>query len=442
MNGKRAFAVVSLALGLFALPNVAFGQGETWIGKNLAETISSARWKLDILRVNAALELSNFGYDSDIYYGYKSADPGVVELAPDGTVSASLPVQVLLPVGRSIVVDLYNNPRYDFYLSEKTQRGWNNTFRGQTHFALNRLYFLAGGEIANNRRRLSQELDILVREIASSYDGLALWQASRATSIALLYRSKTFRYGDAPISGGVISETLNRKEDSFDLVAYVQPSPRSRYYIDSRLGTYAFAAPISRFKDTRSYSFYGGFSSVLRKEGPSRVGGVFGNARLGYMRLDILDTEQPDGSGLAGDIDLSVGILKLTTARVFFSRGFQFSVLYGATYFAQTAYGAGISRSLSKRTSFSYDFSFGRSSYPKTSAGGGALSGLSHRYTSHSVRLNTTLSRDLTVAIIGTIGQRVLKETGQAWNRNFFGLSLIYGVSSINISTPFGGLSR
>jgi hypothetical protein len=438
MNRRKLLQIAGLvfALWLLGTPGMASGQGSTWVGTSLAQMVEAAKWRLGSLRVNAAIELMNAGHDSDVYYGY-TAEP-----VPDYTFSAGLPVQVLLPVSKRIVLDIFDRPQYVFYVDTKKERAWNNTFRGQIHFALDRFYIQAGGGLANVRRRMSPELNINIREKANSLNGLVLWQASRATSFALLYGGTTFDYGDAEYGGTSIAEALNRREDNFDVITYLQLNPRVRFYANGQYGRYAFAEAASSFKDARSYGLFGGLDFIPSEEGASRVGGIEGSANLGYMKFDLLDPGQIDGSGFAGDVNLSVGIMRLTTANISFSRGFQFSVYSGATYYISTAYGAGITRLLSRRASLTYELSFGSTSYPRDEAGGDIPQGISNRYTTHMANLNIKLSRNLTITFFGTIGKRLLGGSAPARNRNFFGFNLIYGASTGTITAPTGGSSR
>ena len=153
--------------------------------------VDAARFRLGALRLNAAFEIRNAGYDSDVYYGY------LEEAVPDFTLSAGLPVQVLLPLGKKAVLEVSDAPQYLFYLDTPRERAWNNTLQGAIHLALDDIYLQAGGEMANVRRRFSPELDANVRERTEGLNGLALWQLSRKTSLAVLYGGTEYRYSDA-----------------------------------------------------------------------------------------------------------------------------------------------------------------------------------------------------------------------------------------------------
>ena len=185
ISGHGALAA-ALWVGLLAAPRQAPAQVRTWVGGNLEQMVEGARWRLGALRVNAAFNLANAGYDSDIYYGFLSAP------TPDVTASASLPVQVILPLSKKVVIDVTDSPRYSFFLDAADQRSWNNVLDGRLHVALNRIYVQAGGGMSNVRRRLSPELELNVRQKANRVNGLVLWQTSETTSLALLYNGAQF----------------------------------------------------------------------------------------------------------------------------------------------------------------------------------------------------------------------------------------------------------
>ncbi len=168
------------------------------------------------MRANGSFELTNAGYDTDIYYGF-TATP-----VPDYSASAGARIQLLIPLSKTIIVDLFEFPQYMFYLSTERERTLNNRFRGQVHIALERLYFQAGGGISDVRNRLSPELDLNIRERSNRFDGLVLWQASRRVSIAALYGRTEHDFGEASYEGQDIARALNRVEDIFDLNLYIQ----------------------------------------------------------------------------------------------------------------------------------------------------------------------------------------------------------------------------
>lgn len=423
---------------VFFTPTNAFGQGNTWAGASLAQMVEGARWRLGVLRVNAAFSLSNVGYDSDVLYGY-TAEP-----VPDYTLSAGVPIQVLLPLSKKVVLDLSDSPQYVFYLGTKYERAWNNTFGGHVHFAFDRVYVQLGGGLSDVRYRLSPELNVNVRQKQDSLDGLVLWQVSKRASLAFVYGSAKYDLGEAEFGGVSLSDSLNRKEDYFNFITYIEPSPKVRFFVDGQFGSYAFTKEEFRVRDARSYGIFGGGVEFIPKIGEQLATvAIEGSLRLGYQRLDVIDSRFVDGSGFTGAADVSVSFMKKNTARAFFSRGFQFSVFSGSSYYLSTAYGGGISRLLSRKVTFSYDISFGRSSYPEDEAAGeGAPQGIHNLYTVHTFSLNFRLARHLGLTFLGSLAKRSVDQTGLARNRNFFGFNLVYGSAGGTMSAPGGGLSR
>ncbi len=432
----HAFAGLVIAALIIGVPQKSYGQGLTWTGAALQQMVEAARWKFGPLRVNAAFTLANAGYDSDVYYGYLD-DP-----VPDFTLSAGAPIQVLFPAGKKVVFDLYDYPQYMFYLDTERERAWNNIFRGHAHIALERFYIQAGGGLSNVRRRLSPELDVNVREKTNSLDGLILWQASRQASLALIYGFADFDYGDPEFGAAGLAEILNRKESLFDLVAYLQPNPRVRFFIDGQYGTYAFKEEAAAGRDARSYGVFGGLEFIPREGELVPAARISGRASLGYLRFDIKDPQAVDGSGLAGAVDLSAEIFRKTVLRGFFSRGFQFSVYSGASFYLSTSYGGGITRLLSRRASLSYALSFGLSDYPEEEGAGGTLPGFSYRYATHSVNLALQLARNLSATLFGTLGKRTEAVSEISRNRNFVGFSLTYGYPPAGAPTAVRGMGR
>ncbi len=221
----------------------------------------------------------------------------------------------------------WTSPQYVFYLDTKGERCVNNTFRGQVHVALERVYLQAGGGMSDVRRRFSPELDINVREKRDSADGTFLWQASKTASLAILYERSKYDYGDAEYLDSNLSEMLNRNEDHVDVIAYIQPGPGTRLLLDGQYGLFAFTGATSGVRDAKSYGIFGG-AEFIPGVGETPIGsGLRGGFKLGYTRLDLVDPGLRDGSGFAGEANVAADLTNRTSLQLFFSRGFQFSDL-------------------------------------------------------------------------------------------------------------------
>jgi Putative beta-barrel porin 2 len=435
MNRKRYWGLACLALGVWLLADArpVLGQGHTWIGEGLTRMVDGARWRIGGLRINAAFTLDNAGYDSDIYYGFLQNAK-----VPDETFTAGTPVQLIVPLGKTVVLDLSDSPQYLFYLDTKRERAWNNTFQGRIHIGLERLYVQAGGDAVNVRRRFSPELDINVREKRDSLNGLVFWQAAKRTSLAVLYSWTRFEYEDIEYAGASLADRLNRVEDLLDGIVYVQPGPRWRPFLDGQYGVFTFTGEGSVLRNAKNYGFFAGVEFIpITGEAESRRG-FQGAFRLGYRRLEVTDPGVADGSGFSGEGDVTFDLTSKTSIHALFSRGFEFSIYSGAVYYVSTNYGGGLAQRLSRRTSLAYEISLGRMSYPEDTGG---LSRLD-RYSAHTVSLDIWMGRHLKTSLSGSLNRRTLGTETLPHNRYFVGISLIYGSPGGGLPLPLPGLVR
>jgi hypothetical protein len=393
--------------------------------------VEAAKWRFGVLRLNAALDVVNAGYDTDIYFGY-------LEPVPDGTFSAGLPLQIILPLSKKVVLDVSERPEYLFYLNTERERAWNNVFSGRLHIAMDRVYAQAGGGMSDVRRRFSPELFLNVREKRDDLNGLFLWQASQATSLALLYDWSRFDYGNQEFNGTSLAETLARQEQYLDLVAYVQPSSRTRLSLDAQYGSYVFASQTSNMRDSRSYGIFGGVELIPRAGEVLGGMGIRGNLKLGYQRLDLIDPSLKDGEGLTGEGDITFDLSRKTSTHVFYFRGFDFSIFSSSTYYLSENFGVGLSQRLSRAATLSYNASFGRTAYP----GEEDSPDVWERYMTHRLSLDLRLARQLNMSFLAEYNRRLRVATGLPSDRAFFGINLTYGYPVSRMTLPIGGLSR
>jgi hypothetical protein len=423
---------------LFLIQGLIFAWGNTWMGAGLEAIVNEARWKAGPFRYSGALQIVNAGHDSDIYYG------STLNAVPDYTFSAGPDIQVFLPLKKRIVFDISESPRYVFFLDTSHERALNNTFAGQVHFIFDRFYFQVGGGLINAKQRLSTELNLNIRRKEDSMNGLMLWQLSKGTSFALQYRRSAFNFENLTSGVANIRENLNRSESYIDFMAYLQQQAKTRFYLDGQYGSYVFAESVSRFKDSRSYAVFGGVEFLRPTAGfEGLTAGLRGTIKIGFQYLDVLDPLHKDYLGLSGKTEVFLGIMKLTALHVFFSMGPQFSAYSSRTYYVQTIYGAGLSRALSRKVLFSYNFFYGRNKYPAEEIAGGSSSGRSaDRYMAHAFNLNFRLGRELELSLLANFGGRKSQLAPRPdVRRGFIGFSLTYGYLSGGLSLRPGPMS-
>jgi len=429
INKSLALLILAAAF-LLSFSSPAFGWGNTWLGMSIESLVNSARWRWGLMRIYGAFVLNDAGYDSDIYYGYSG------EEVPDLSFSTGPIVRVFLPISKKVIFDVSESPDYVFYLDTKRERAWNNRFRGQVHFAFGRTYFLAGGGLSNVKQRLSSELFINIRRKENDINGMFFWQLTRHSALALRYTGSWLDYGEAAYGTSNLAESLNRAQNRLDLTGSFEASPKIRVYLAGGYGSYVFEAPVSRFKDTRSYGVYGGLEFVPPAGLEAGRRTVEGGISLGYTYFDVLQTGLKDGSGFTGDTDVRINLDPLTSIRAFFSRGFNFSVFSGLSYYLQTSYGTGLSRRLSRRASLSYNLSFSRSKYPEEDENGTPATDRVWKYSTHSLTFNIALKKNLRGTLFGTLGRRTVQ--GIPTERIFVGISLVYGYSAGESTMPAG----
>ncbi|MGB8953596.1 MAG: outer membrane beta-barrel protein [Candidatus Aminicenantales bacterium] len=434
-NEGLIIAVTAVIFSVLLFPGRSFGWGKTWLGANLEQIVNAAHWKMGSFRYNAAFRLTNAGYDSDIYFG------STLNPVPDYTFTAGPEVRVYLLLKKGIVFDISEIPQYVFYLYTKQARALNNAFRGQVHFALERLYFQAGGGLINAKERISTELNIPVRRKQNDLAGQAFWQISEGSAVALQYRSFTFEY-ENPTDGSInLRENLNRKSSYINFAAYLQLVSGTRFYLDAEYGSFVFREPISSFKDSRSYSIFGGVEFLPAQADKEQIRGIQGRINLGYKSFDILDPQLKDYKGLVGNTSIAINIIKFTTLRGVFARDIQFSVYSDIPYYIQTVYGAGFSRAFTSRINLTYDLSFSRNDYAQLEDNGSRGARLD-KYITHVFGLGFKLRKDLELNLMASLSTRSSNLVEEVNHRNFIGFNLTYGYSPGGISMLASPFSR
>jgi hypothetical protein len=422
---KRALIPAAIVLCVVLAPGRSFGWGKTWLGANLEKAIAAARWSLGPVKADAAFKLSNLGYDSDIYFGSLG---GAV---PDATFRTGPELNLYIPLDKGIVVGVSEAPDYVFFLRTTQERAWNNTVRGEVHFALNKLYFQAGAGSMNVKERASTELFLNVRRTENDFGGFAFWQVGEGTSIALRYRHAALTYENPDQEDIDISASLNRREDALALTVYLLQLRKARLYIDAEYGRFAPYGASSMMRESWSLAASGGIefspapstTTLRKKEERDRI---MGRLNLGFKRFSIPHSPFKDFSGLVGNTALDARVLKMTSLRLVFSRDVQFSAYSTLGYYLQTNLGGGITQVLGKAAGLSYDVSVGRNAYTPLQ---GEPAGATRQddFLTHSLGLAILLGKDLGLGLSAGFARRSTNLTGQVFRRTFVGLSLTYG---------------
>lgn len=421
-KGLEIWSLMIRALVLLLVllhPHQVWGWGNTWMGINLERTVNSTRWKSGAAHYNVALWIDNAGYDSDIYFGATLAP------VPDYTFWANVPIRIFVPVKRKVVFDISDIPQYAFFLKTKDLRGWNNAFAFQVHFCLDKFYVHLRQGLSTIQDRLGMEAGLIVRHSENNQTGLILWQSSKSTSFAVQYRQTVFDYENVVVGETDIQAALNRHETYVNARAYLQQVSRLRFYLDGEYGVYDFQESTSFSKNSQSYGAFGGVEFIPPPSAERLTNrGVQGRVNIGYKIFDLRDPNLADFKGLVGNTNVSVGIIPRTALRGYFTRDVQFSAFSEFAYYLSTVVGVGISRSLTRRAHFMYDYFFGRITYPEEAI---SVPYTVSDYRTHNFRLILTATRDLEINLLASLQTRESNPFFPGGKRNFFGFSLIYG---------------
>jgi len=416
VSRENLIPIILLIFGMAVfLGKPPVGAGETWRGEELKRQVKEAWLKFGPFRINTVLFLSNAGYDTNVYH---SPDNPV----KDYWLTIGPGFTFYLPLKKRIIFTIYESPQYVYFMETKRERTWNNYFNGQVNFIFNKFFLTAGIGDSDARERWNTEIDIRPRRKEDRVHGSVLWQASRRTSFSLGYRKIKYDYENLFYERFNLKDRLNREETYMNFTGFYQLSFRMRFFLDAEYGIFNFENP-SSFRDSKSYSVYGGFEF-------SPFGRIRGRVKLGYKFFDSLALERKDYSGIVGDTNVSVRLSRYLNFRAAYRRDVQFSLWYNNTYFLESGYGGGASVYLLKNIRLDYDYSLGRNTYPEEQFLSGENLYFNKKrqdeYKVHSVGIYFRLKKDIGV---GVTASRWMRESNIYMNdsrRDFVGLNLTY----------------
>jgi len=412
-KGLLLLPLMAISIGLVGVEK-SYAWGKTWMGAALELAVREAAWKFGPFRIHPALNLRDAGYDSNLYYGHAG------EPVKDYTVTAGSEFILYLPLKKRIIFQVDESPQYVYYYETKTERTLNNFFNARVHFALNRLFISVGNGLSYARQRWSMEIDILPRRWVASWDGLALWQATKKTSFLVQGSRTSYDFEDVNFGSFNIRYRLSRWEDRLNFMTYYQLTYRARLFAKADYGSFEFKSKGSSFKNSKSYGLYGGIEF-------SPFGIIRGRINIGYKFFEPVDKTKTRYKGLSGDSQLSVSLFKFLTARASYAKDIQFSVWYNNAYYLENRAGGGASLYLFKNIRLDYDYWLGKNAYPEADQAGAGES-LKRRddYLIHSLGLYFRLKKNVGLGVIASRWRRDSNLDGEDDDRDFIGLNLTY----------------
>jgi hypothetical protein len=405
--------VVFFASATFAPP---FVSASTWRGDELLRRFRLAPWRIGSFRLEPRLVLSDFGYDSNIYYQKNAIEDYSFTFGPAVTAFAV--------VKKKIVFSASESPRYVYFYETARERTWNNYLQGNVSLLLND-FFIQGGVHRNNaRERWNYEIDIRPRLRETGIEGSLLWQASLKTSFSVAVHRTRYDYENLEFESFPIADRLNRDEILVNGTGYYQWSSKVRAFADFEYGEYKFSATDNP-RDSISRGVYGGLSF-------SSLGKIRGQIRLGYKSFDTLKRDRPDFKGLVGNTNISLAFIRSLTFRLSYQRNLQFSVWYDNPYYIENSAGGGASLYiLRKKVRLDYDYTRASSVYPTADATSlNAPSGVPlNRRDDIEIQgfgLFFRLKRDVGIGLQAGHYHRKVNVYDWNVNRDFIGLNLTY----------------
>ncbi|MFX0202992.1 MAG: outer membrane beta-barrel protein [Candidatus Hodarchaeota archaeon] len=314
------------------------------------------RWQIGPLRIFPALELKDVGYDGNVYYQREDEEP-----ISDFTTTISPEVKVYLLFRNSLILSLTENPEYIYYLEQKRERRWNNTFAADFRLLfLNRFVISGGFSNLDRRWRASSEFDVRANELRKSLEGSLFYETARRTTFGFSVFSEKISYEDivSPEEEIYLSRDLNREENSVNVEFYYRIYSEASIFIKGGYTEYNFEYPESQWRDSYSYQMYSGLRFPLL----AKIRGTFS---LGYKKHVPLSEEKKGFSGLIGNTRLEFRLGRFNF-RLKYSRDNQFSYWTESIFFIEDNYGTGVSFYLFKFLRLDGDYSYGIADYPET----------------------------------------------------------------------------
>jgi hypothetical protein len=371
------------------------------------------------LRIFPLFKLRDFGYDNNVYYDDSQRAP-----VKDFTGTLSPEIRVVLPFRSSLILSMSENPEYVYFIKEKNQRGFTNSYSlGMKYLLFSR--FVLSGEFrqGEQRRRVSMELPIPALDRVRSYEARLFYETPRKTSLGFTWSVQKLEYEDIQMIDRSIplSRVLDREERSASMEFYYQLFGRSVFFAKAGALEYRFLNELSTWRNASAAYVLSGLQFPL-------MGRIRGSLSLGYKNFNPKIPGQKSFSGIFGDtgLDMRTGRFGL---RVSYSRDVVFSYFADVSYFVNNGYIIGGSFYLTSFLRMDYNYSLGKSDYPEptltvTPEGETAAIMRSDRQQTHSLGFAVRFYRNTGIGVSYNMSRWTSNIPGFNRTRGFIGLFL------------------
>ena len=400
------------------LAGTAFGQSYRGF-RDESENIAKNAWlRLGPFRLYPSLALRNIGYDDNIYF----EGPAVA----DYTAAVSPSITCYYPLRSSLILSFMDNPEYQFYLRQKSQRTFTNSYAlGLKYLLFHRFVLSAGYRHSEYREPVSSELFRPTTNIIKGYNLGFFYETARKTSIGLTEEILTFGYQN--ISYGTdnlpLSETLDRQEKRIRFEFYYQLYPESFFFTQVGTTEYKFLNAQSTWRNASSLSGSIGIRFPL-------AGFMRGLLSFGYRKFNPSTEGQKPFFGFFGNTGLEMRRGKFSL-RLRYARDIFFSYDPASYYYIDHNYGLGASYYLTEFLRLDYNYSQGVLDYPQairllTAEGGSAEAYRKDTQIGHSAGLTVRIYRDIGLGLAWNYSKWTSTPLGFARRRNLVGATLTY----------------
>jgi hypothetical protein len=394
-----------LAVVFLLISRNAFGQSYRGFREESEAIAKNAKFSLGPVRLYPVLALKNVGYDDNIYF----EGPAVA----DYTGSLSPAINVYLPFRSSLILSFMDNPEYVFFLKEKSQRTFTNSYSlGLKYLLFYRFVLSAGYRYSEYREPVSSEFFRPTTNITKGYHASFFYETARKTSIGIAWENLTFGYQNVAAGGESVplSQTLNRQEKTGSFEFYYQLFPESYLFTKFGYTAYEFASSQSAWRNASSYFGLMGIRFPL-------VGFIRGLLSLGYRRFLPSVEGEKTFSGFFGDTGLDIRRGKFGF-RLRYARDIFFSYDPDNYYFVDHNFGLGASYYMTDFLRFDYNYSQRILDYPDIVR--------KDRQIGYSAGFVIRIYRDIGLGLTWNFSKWTSVPLGFARTRNFLGATLTY----------------
>jgi len=312
-------ALLALALLLLA-PSAAraqLGEPDPW---------EKARVRIGPIAFTPTVSLRQLGWDTNVF---NTADNKLKDFAvtPAGT------IDWWMRLGRARL-NGKDDFSYAYWATYKTQGGFNQSHSLNFEVPLSRFKPYIGGSYLNTNDRVGYEIDARARHTETAGQGGVVTRLSGRTGIDLYGRYVQFRYiGDETFLGSTLAEQFNKKVTAAGATLRYSLTPLTTLTLNGDWSDERYDEAVTR--DNTSFRIVPGVSFK-----PAAL--LNGSATVGYRKLNMLNINIPDFSGVVASVDLSYVLLGRTRFGLNVGRDILFSFETLQPYYLQTSVGGSI----------------------------------------------------------------------------------------------------